>query len=58
MDKLTPEQRAEWHQLASRCAMLHHDLMKWGLYATGKAMHEVVKKIGWEMAERFEKEGK
>ena len=30
---------------------LHNKLMNLGLYQTGHCMHEVVKKVGWEVAD-------
>lgn len=33
---------------------LHNKLMELGLYQTGHCMHDVVEKIGWELAEIIE----
>jgi hypothetical protein len=45
-------------ELIQRCALLHHDLMATGLIATGQKMHEVVRSIGFEVADEREKADK
>lgn len=44
--------RVDVNRLAIECVQLHHKLHAAGLYASGHKMHEVVRKIGWELAER------
>lgn len=45
---------AEFFPLIQRATQLHHDLMAAGLVQTGQAMHKVVQKIGWEVANQIE----
>lgn len=52
----SPTGQPEWDDLIHRCSMLHHDLIKGEFYATGQEMHKVVRRIGYEAAERLEKE--
>lgn len=40
--------------LPSKCAVLLAELMQAGLPQTTRAMHEVVRQIGWELAEQIE----
>jgi len=45
-------------ELIQRVVMLHQDLMRAGLLATGHKMHEVVREIGYEVACKLEQKEK
>jgi hypothetical protein len=45
-------------ELINRAVMLHHDLMKAGLFATGHRMNTVVQDIGYEIADYIAKDRK
>ena len=43
-------------ELASACALLLNELMSAGLYQTAQKMHDVVRSVGYEIAELREAE--
>ena len=45
----------KWPDFTLRLVRLHEEAMRIGLYATGHAIHDAVRKTGWEQAELVEK---
>lgn len=43
-----------FNAMALACVKLHHALMAAGLYASGQKMHGVVRRVGWEIADKLD----
>lgn len=54
----TAKQMKDARQLAIDLPMIMHRCHAAGLHATGHAMHEAVRKIGWELAEELSRRRK
>lgn len=48
---MTPKARTRIQQFILALTNLHHEAHACGMNATGHAMHEAVRKAGWEFAE-------
>lgn len=46
--------REEGQALIARATALHEDAHRLGFHRTGHAMHEVVRAVGWELADKLE----
>ena len=56
--RITPKLRGEHRRLAVEATTFHAALMQAGLIKSGQKMHEVVRQVGWEIAEQEEKDAK
>lgn len=56
--ELTPEARAKIRDFLNRLPAVMYEAHKIGLHQTGQALHEAVRKAGWEAAELEERQSK
>ena len=50
---MTAKEHRELTDLCSAAALLHQRLHRAGLHRTAQKMHEVVRSVGWEAAEKL-----
>lgn len=53
---IPPQVLDDRQELCSEAALFHDKLVRNGMYRTGHAMHNVVREIGYELAEQLTKE--